>query len=63
MKCDLCRNNIEKYNPNFNHFVIDETHSINVCPKCIDKFIKWQSQILATLFPTTALKKRFEKNH
>ncbi|MFA5302999.1 MAG: hypothetical protein WC393_00490 [Candidatus Nanoarchaeia archaeon] len=63
MKCELCRKTIEKYNINFNCFVVDENHSINICPECIEKFIRWQSQILATLFPTTALKKRFEKNH
>jgi hypothetical protein len=57
MICNLCENPIDKYNPDFNHLVIDEHHAIDICPECVDKFAKWQSKIYAVLFPTHTMKK------
>jgi hypothetical protein len=59
MKCSLCEKSINNYNPTFNHLTIDEKHAVDICPDCLDKLVKWQSGIYATLFPTKALKKRF----
>ncbi|VVB78965.1 Uncharacterised protein [uncultured archaeon] len=59
MDCTLCKKPIEKYDANFNHFVIDESCSADICQSCIDKFFKWQGSLYAKLFPTTAMKKRF----
>jgi hypothetical protein len=61
MKCSLCEKAIIDYTAELNHLVIDETHAVDVCPGCIDKFIKWQGKIMAVLFPTKALKKRYGK--
>jgi hypothetical protein len=59
MKCSLYENEIRNYILDFNHLRINELHTINVCQECIDKFVKWQQKIIARLFPTNALKKRF----
>jgi hypothetical protein len=61
MKCSLCEKAIIDYNAGFHHLVIDDTHSVDICPECIDKLMKWQGKILASLFPTKALKKRYGK--
>lgn len=57
MKCLLCDKPIEGYNAKFNQLKIDESHSVDVCLDCIDKFLKWQQSIFATLFPTKTAKK------
>ena len=62
MKCHLCNETITDYNPLFHHFKIDDLHAVDICPDCIDKFVKWQGSIISNLFPTKALKKRLEKN-
>lgn len=62
VKCDLCKKPIQKYNSDFNHLKIDESHSIDVCQDCVDKFVKWQQKIFVRLFPTKALKKRYLEN-
>lgn len=62
MDCTICKKPIEKYDSRLNHLVIDENVSIDICQSCIDKFLKWQGEIFATLFPTSAMKKRFGKN-
>ena len=61
MKCYLCEKAIKDYDANFNHLMIDENHSIDICPECVDKFVKWQGKIYAALFPTKAMKKYSEK--
>ena len=61
MKCALCNKPIKKYNSQFNNLKIDETHTTDICSECIDKFLKWQRSILATLFPTKIAKKMYEK--
>ena len=61
MKCTLCDEEISNYHPEFNHFEIDEKHSIEICKNCLDKLIKWQQKIYTKLFPTKVLKKRFGK--
>jgi hypothetical protein len=58
IKCHLCEKSITNYNPTFHHLLIDEPHGVDICPECVDKFVKWQTKIYATLFPTRALKKR-----
>jgi len=57
MKCILCGKKIENYNALFNHLVIDEDHSSDICKECSKKFIDWQGKIMAALFPTKAMKK------
>lgn len=59
MICTLCKKTIENYNSEFNKMQIDETHAVDICQDCIDKFVAWQGRKYAKLFPTTALKKRF----
>lgn len=61
MKCVLCEKEIKDYNSSFNHLVIDENRSVDICQECITKFVKWQGKMLAVLFPTRALKKRYDK--
>jgi len=62
MKCNLCEKEIENYNVQFHHLKIDESHKIDICSNCIDKFIKWQGKILSNLFPTKAMKKRYSEH-
>jgi hypothetical protein len=61
MNCTLCDKNIEDYNPSFNQLIIDESHSIQICPECNRKIIKWQQTTYANLFPTKSAKKLLEK--
>jgi hypothetical protein len=61
MKCNLCLAEIKNYDPAFNHFEINESHSAEICQGCIDKLAKWQQGIYAGLFPTKSSKKRIEK--
>lgn len=60
MKCSLCEKGIKNYSKHFNQLVIDGNHTFEICHNCIDKIIKWQQDKLTTLFPTSALKKRFK---
>jgi hypothetical protein len=62
MKCHLCNQEIKNYNPAFHRLKIDETHSVDVCSDCVDKFVKWQGNVISNLFPTKTLKKRYGKN-
>jgi len=62
MKCNLCDQTIKDYHHELHHLEIDDSHAVDICPACIDKFIKWQNGIVAKLFPTNALKKRFSGN-
>jgi len=57
MNCILCKKEIERYDLKLNQLKIDESHSVDICLDCIDKFLKWQQNIFATLFPTKAAKK------
>lgn len=59
MNCTLCEKLIHDYDAAYNRLNIDETHAADICPECIDKFVKWQQGIYARLFPTSAVKKRF----
>ncbi|MBN2151005.1 MAG: hypothetical protein JW839_06155 [Candidatus Lokiarchaeota archaeon] len=59
MKCSLCEGEIDGYSADLNRLVIDESHAVDICPGCIDKFVKWQGKRLAVLFPTKAMKRRF----
>ena len=61
MNCKLCDTPIKNYNSEFNHLKIDETHKIDVCEDCIDKFTKWRQEILVKLFPTKTMKKILKK--
>jgi hypothetical protein len=58
MKCTLCEHPIKNYEPEFHHLKIDESHAADICSDCIDKFVRWQGNIIVKLFPTKALKKR-----
>ena len=59
MQCKLCEKDIEPYDARFHHLVLDENNAVDICQACIDKFVKWQGKMLAVLFPTKALKKRY----
>ncbi|MFA5855933.1 MAG: hypothetical protein WC867_01125 [Candidatus Pacearchaeota archaeon] len=61
MKCILCKQQIEKYNPIFNRLKINELNEVDICEDCIKKFFNWQGELYAKLFPTEAMKKRFGK--
>ena len=61
MNCKLCESNIKNYSPKFNRLKIDQTHKIDVCEDCIEKFTKWRQQIIAQLFPTKTMKKISQK--
>ena len=62
MDCILCKKEIDRYNPKLNQLKIDESQSVDICLDCIDKFLKWQQNIFATLFPTKAAKKWASKD-
>jgi hypothetical protein len=62
MKCALCNETIDKYSPTFNHLQIDEQRDVNICRECIDKFMRWQQNKLARLFPTRTLKMMYGEN-
>jgi len=59
MKCRLCEKDIENYSADFNHLFLDKAHSADICLDCARKFSNWQGEIIAKLFPTKAMKKRF----
>lgn len=61
MKCRLCERPIQNYIPSYHHLKIDDAHSADLCPDCIEKIMKWQGGIYADLFPTKASKKRRER--
>lgn len=61
MKCSLCGVEIQNYSENFNQLKIDESHTLEICQNCIDKFIKWQQKKFTNLFPTSSLKKHFKE--
>jgi uncharacterized protein with PIN domain len=60
LKCSLCEKEIEAYSPEFNKLVIDESHAFDLCRECVDKFDHWRGQVLARLFPSRQMKKRFK---
>jgi hypothetical protein len=62
MNCTLCNQPIKNYDARFHHLQIDSSHSADICTECIDKFTKWQGSVISNLFPTKALKKRYEKD-
>lgn len=59
MDCSLCEMEISNYSPTINQLKIDEKHVFEICSNCIDKIMKWQQKSISKLFPTNALKKRF----
>lgn len=62
MDCRLCNKQIMDYDARFHHLKIDDSNSVDICTSCSDKFLKWQGGIIARLYPTKALKKRFERD-
>ncbi|MFA5259293.1 MAG: hypothetical protein WC402_04430 [Candidatus Pacearchaeota archaeon] len=60
MDCAICKKSIEKYDSNFNHLIINESCEVDLCQDCINKIFKWQGELYAKLFPTSAMKKRFK---
>ena len=61
MMCSLCEQEIDGYSVEFNHLAIDEGHAVEICSKCIDKFLDWHANNLARMFPTKAMKKKYGK--
>jgi hypothetical protein len=62
IKCILCGNEIKNYHADLNSLEIDETRTVDICSECIRKFLTWQQEKYATLFPTKRAKK-FGKKH
>jgi hypothetical protein len=61
MKCILCNCPIKNYDAMLNRLKIDDSCSVDICQDCIDKFVKWQGSKYVKLFPTKALKRRYNK--
>jgi hypothetical protein len=61
MDCSICKKTIEKYDSRFNHLIIDENCSVDICEDCTHKILEWQGSLIAKLFPTSVMKKRFGK--
>jgi len=62
MECKLCERPIQKYNTDFNQLRIGESHTVDICQQCIDKFMKWRKEVHARLFPTKTMKKLYRKD-
>jgi len=62
VRCILCEQSIIRYYPEFNHLKIDDSHAVDICSECIRKIMQWQRGKYTLLFPTKAIKKRFQKN-
>ena len=62
MKCALCNKDIARYDARLHRLKIDESREVDICTSCIDRIVDWQGKIISTLFPTKALKRRFEKD-
>ncbi len=61
MDCALCEREIESYLPQFHHLKLNENRSVDICSDCITTFVAWQGKTLATLFPTSMMKRRYGK--
>lgn len=61
MRCALCGRLIDGYAPTFNRLELGEGREAHLCAGCIDRFLKWQGERYARLFPTAAMKKRFKE--
>jgi ribosome-binding protein aMBF1 (putative translation factor) len=61
MDCHLCGKPIAGYDVKFHRLVIDDSHEFDVCTDCSGKFMKWQGKVFSVLFPTSAMKNRFNK--
>jgi hypothetical protein len=61
MDCGLCKKPIQNYRPELSRLELGEGLTADVCPDCVDRFMKWQQGIFAKLFPTKAAKKRYGK--
>lgn len=61
MRCVLCNESIENHRPEFHSLKINDQRTVDVCDVCARKFIKWQGEKLAKLFPTRAMKKLHRK--
>ena len=62
-KCALCGNEIENYHADINCLKIDQTHAVGICSECIRKFLDWQQERYAALFPTKRAKKFVKKRN
>ncbi len=61
MNCVLCEKPIKDYSPVFNQLQIDERRSVDVCKDCTEKFLRWQGEKLAALFPSKTMKRMYGK--
>jgi len=59
--CVLCDQEITGYRTELHDLVIDDRRTVRICDDCAGKVLKWQSDRLATLFPTKAAKQRRER--
>ncbi|HRK21946.1 MAG TPA: hypothetical protein PLX06_09060 [Fimbriimonadaceae bacterium] len=61
MECALCGNALVEPSDELNRLELDDGRSVLICTACIDRFLKWQGARIAKLFPTSALKRRFNR--
>lgn len=57
MQCVLCQKPIESYDPMQHQLKLDDTKTVQICSDCTKKFLKWQQQLFAVLYPTKQAKK------
>lgn len=62
MTCALCDKEIGDYHASLNRLALEEGRSADLCEACIDRFLKWQQEKFAKLFPTSLAKKRYARS-
>lgn len=60
MKCELCKKEINNFNPKLNQLQLEE-NIVNICSNCTDKILEWQQNIFKELFPRKSNKKISQK--
>ncbi|PIZ56559.1 hypothetical protein COY28_00885 [Candidatus Woesearchaeota archaeon CG_4_10_14_0_2_um_filter_57_5] len=59
MDCALCKRPIADYDVVFNRLELDDGVAVDICASCVEKFSEWQGRLIAKMFPTKLMKKRF----
>jgi len=60
--CALCGAVIEKYDPFLHQFDLGDGLEKDICSRCSDRILKHQQKVFAKLFPTNAVKKRYNRS-
>lgn len=61
MTCELCKRQIEHYQPQFHRLSLENGSNVDICPSYIDAFGTWQLRTSVDLFSTKAAKRHFKK--